>query len=51
MFPRTGGISDKQKKLTALPMGFFDRNETKPHSASVTIKMANMTANASLIIS
>jgi hypothetical protein len=50
IFPRTGGISERQKMLTDLPMGFFERKEAKPHMDNVEINAANISIKASLTI-
>jgi hypothetical protein len=50
ILPSTGGIRDRQKMLTDLPIAFFERKEITPHNNNVTIKKAYAIINACLVI-
>jgi len=50
ILPSTGGIRDRQKMLTDLPIAFLERQEITPHNNNVMIKKAYTIINARLTI-
>jgi hypothetical protein len=50
IFPRRGGIRERQTRLTDFPIGFFERHEARPQSSNAAINIANIIMKPILII-